>query len=88
MHDYVFVVGDLNARTGEEIGAAEMVGTADGIERESQDKVINEEGKNLIRLCKEMRMSILNGRIKGDMRGKITFIGGKNEHTRSDYTWF
>ena len=40
--------------------------------RNNCDKVINQQGKKLIDLCKTFDLQILNGRHKGDMWGNLT----------------
>ncbi|KAH0563633.1 hypothetical protein KQX54_003432 [Cotesia glomerata] len=46
--------------------------------RKSQDKVVNGEGRNLLKICNELGISILNARVRDDQLGAITFIG-RNE---------
>lgn len=73
----IYIVGDLNARTGEETGCKDDLETYDvNPLRKSQDKVVNGEGKKLLKICSELGISILNGRVNGDQLGAITFIGG------------
>ena len=70
----VLLVGDMNARIGlEDVGAeGETL-----LERKSEDKRKNQEGDILIDLCEENGYTILNGKIKGDEQGKMTYIGPK-----------
>lgn len=73
----VYIVGDFNARIGEEAGI-----TADDQDydvskhRRSQDKITNSEGKKFLKICDELGINILNGRANGDRMGAIAFIGG------------
>ncbi|XP_051173701.1 uncharacterized protein LOC127289664 [Leptopilina boulardi] len=69
--------GDFNARIGEGQGVAEC-----GLEevnevpaRKSEDKEIRSEGKKLLQWCEERAIIIMNGRMEGDIEGKITCIG-------------
>lgn len=67
----MLIIGDLNARTG-----AHQAGKATRI---SEDKVLNTEGKKLIKWCEDNGMEIGNGATEGDEKGKITCfaaIGG------------
>ena len=36
------------------------------------DTCVNDYGKRLIELCKNARLHILNGRVLGDLNGKLT----------------
>ena len=45
------------------------------VNRKSEDKVVNDEGKKLINFCTEMGLKIRNGDTNGDWDGKLTFIG-------------
>ena len=75
------VQGDLNARTGnvidfiesdksdEELGITNVV---DQFIRNSEDQVVNNRGKELLDVCKQNDMIILNGRKIGDLSGKFT----------------
>lgn len=42
--------------------------------RESEDKLLNAEGKKLLEMCMEQGLRVLNGRIKGVREGKWTHI--------------
>ena len=43
-------------------------------ERQSKDKIINKHGKDLLELCNNEDLFILNGRVKGDEKGELTCI--------------
>lgn len=43
--------------------------------RQSQDEMLNTEGKRFLDLCEEYGLTVLNGRMKGDTEGKFTYIG-------------
>ncbi|TGZ45977.1 Uncharacterized protein DBV15_12580, partial [Temnothorax longispinosus] len=60
------VGGDFNARTGEK-GALED--GEEGIEKKSKDKMINRQGKGLIRWVEEEGWGIMNGTKEGDEKG-------------------
>lgn len=77
----VLVQGDLNARTGNEQDFVTFdkydiipsnVGENSPIKRSSEDRKINQRGKELIDLCKANDLLIANGRKVGDLRGKFT----------------
>ncbi|KAK0071004.1 hypothetical protein PV325_013684, partial [Microctonus aethiopoides] len=50
---------DINARTGTESGAEAGSGEVNEVERVSQDKVVNSEGKRLIGICKELVLDVV-----------------------------
>lgn len=75
--EMVIIGGDLNARTGIE-GGRNWGEEGEDEKRKSKDKVINNEGKLLIRNLEEMGYFILNANIEGDKEGEITYAGGKN----------
>ena len=43
--------------------------------RNNYDNVLNSHGKNLLQICKNFDLRILNGRIRGDSFGNITYHG-------------
>jgi exonuclease III len=47
--------------------------------RASKDKVVNSNGRDLLTLCKNQNIHILNGRTKGDKLGNYTFIGAQGK---------
>ncbi|KAH0546779.1 hypothetical protein KQX54_015164 [Cotesia glomerata] len=62
-----YVIGDINARVGEETGYIdseweEHVGEI----RRSQDKTINTESRKLLKICEEWGLHIANGRVDRD----------------------
>lgn len=74
----IMIIGDLNARIGEENNEEDE----DGVKRRkrrSKDKVINSEGRKLLKMCDELGLCIWNGRAKNDEEGEITFVGGDEE---------
>lgn len=69
------IVGDWNARIGEDQGVEEFVKNTNSqvqrrFERNSEDKKINSEGKKFLKFCEEVGLVILNGRVKGDECGR------------------
>ena len=44
-------------------------------QRNNYDNVVNTHGKNLLQICKNFDLRILNGRIRGDSFGNITYHG-------------
>ena len=81
---FVLLLGDFNARTGllndftnitNDILNDTSLQSDDGINglRNSEDKAKpSKRGKDLIAMCNELDMSILNGRTPGDVFGRIT----------------
>jgi hypothetical protein len=49
--------------------------------RNNSDKEINEQGNNLIDLCIETKLRILNGRIDGDSLGYRTYYSPRGSST-------
>ncbi|KAK3086155.1 hypothetical protein FSP39_014419 [Pinctada imbricata] len=47
----------------------------EAIKRKSTDNIVNQFGRKLINLCKTTSLRIVNGRIKDDENGSITFCG-------------
>ena len=63
----VMICGDLNGRTGSI--------SPGNLNRISQDKVVNNQGKHLIDLCYTADLYILNGTFGDITRGNLTFYG-------------
>lgn len=83
-YETVLLCGDMNSRVGEEQVCNES--TDEGMYqkfRNSEDKVINESGKKLLKLSEDIGLILLNGRANGDENGKITYIGGNYMFTGS-----
>ena len=86
----MIVGGDFNARTGTEEGFTDLqVGTEEILnvfpsERRNLDVLTNKAGKNLINLCKNTGLRILNGRSESDPNGALTFLGNQG-HSTIDY---
>ena len=84
-HGKILICGDINARTGNNepdfilnddssyIPLSENYLQDNSLEcRISQDKVIDARGRDLLDLCVESQMRILNGRTFGDTQGMFT----------------
>lgn len=85
----IIVMGDFNARVGDKDEGKEIEGDElewqDVLEegrwdilarkRQSKDKEVNRAGKDLLMVCREVDMIILNGRSPGDRGGEMTCIG-------------
>ena len=84
-HGKILICGDINARTGHNepdfilnddssyIPLSENYLQDNSLEcRISQDKVIDARGRDLLDLCVESQMHILNGRTFGDTQGMFT----------------
>jgi hypothetical protein len=90
----VILIGDFNARTSKLDDFVSTDGNkhiqnltqdnSNETKRENFDNIINDHGKNLIEICKNCNMRILNGRTKGDSLGKPTFHS-KNGISTIDY---
>ena len=75
----VIIMGDFNARTGENDDYVEIEGeTNDICHRSDCDKLVNTNGRLLLDMCKTTEMSIVNGRV-GDDKG----IGAFTCHTHN-----
>lgn len=71
----VFICGDMNARVGD----AQVCNEGSVfVTRKTEDKNVNKNVKNLLKICEDLNLVLLNGRIKGDETGKITYVGGNN----------
>jgi exonuclease III len=75
--DKVIIIGDLNARIArlqtlsmEDIYNSNLIDNL----RQSKDKILNTRGKNLLELCDNINLVILNGRTKSDTSGNFTCI--------------
>lgn len=78
----VIIVGDMNARIGEEkAGGNKDSGDERG--RKSQDKKVDENEKILLGVCEDLGLTVRNGRTQGDTEGKITYIGGGDTYMGS-----
>ena len=78
---YVMINGDFNAKTGNEDDFITPDKYNDNMcthytesfhKRNSQDKALDERGKNIIDMCKGLDLSIINGRKSGDIFGNFT----------------
>ena len=81
----LLVIGDFNARTGR---AADFITSDSDADyatydtqyspdlkcdiRNSEDEIICSRGRDLLDLCIQSKMRILNGRMLGDLSGKFT----------------
>ena len=85
--DMVFVGGDLNKRIGtqndfivenkKDLNYLPQDYELDTIRsvRNNQDTSVNEYGQQLLDLCIETKLRILNGRTRGDLQGHLTHVG-------------
>ena len=53
--------------------------------RKNYDNVFNSHSKNLLQMCKAFDLRILNGRIRGDSFGNITYHGKLGIISTVDY---
>ena len=79
----IIIQGALNGRTGEDLDFIEAdkfetdldiddLNKDNQILRNSEDKVKNQRGEQCLDLCKLNDLLILNGRLTGDIFGKLT----------------
>jgi len=68
--------GDFNARTGRE-GKKYESGDEKEMRRNSKDRTINSDGKDLLGLTEERGWEIGNGNIRGDEEGEMTYNGAR-----------
>ena len=77
----IILMGDFNSRIGQESGEILDIWDSNFFvfnsllkEKKSKDEVINRNGKELLELCNNEDLFILNGRMKGDEKGELTCI--------------
>ena len=76
---FLIIMGDLNARTGnqEDFYAGKDYNDCSSVDlplRRNRDPEMNYFGKKLIRFCKTTGVRIINGRVNGDLEGELTFV--------------
>ena len=86
-------MGDFNARTARELDHLEDQGANDHITedifehdgfnlpRNNKDTEKNNYGDELLELCKNYNVHVLNGRLDGDSKGEITCIANDGAST-------
>jgi endonuclease/exonuclease/phosphatase family metal-dependent hydrolase len=81
--DKFILMGDFNARLGgTDVNAACFhPSTYIYSKRNSNDRIVNSQGRNLQRLTEDLDLSILNGRAMGDSKGEFTYIGPNGSST-------
>ena len=87
----MLITGDLNARTGEELdftstgGDSYITGTNLDFpilpNRNNYDKNTNRSGKQVLQLCRELGLYIVNGRLRGDSFGRYTYCSNLGSST-------
>lgn len=77
----IIIGGDFNIRIGE-LGCMETEEIEIG--RRSKDKVIGNEGRNLVEWIQEKGLYVLNGVMEGDWEGEFTYVGARGS-TVIDY---
>lgn len=70
--------GDFNARIGKEGKRFEESEEKEKW-RNSRDKEVNREGKELLRLIEDRGWEVGNGNLRGDERGEFTYTGGRGD---------
>ena len=93
---HVMICGDLNSRTGERPDFVSSQGdhfiTGDNINfplyspRQNYDKSTNAHRKEILQLCRSLGLYIVNGRVRGDSRGRYTYNSALGSST-VDYTF-
>ena len=81
----VILLGDFNSRTGKyedhiSIDSDNLLdNTSENSfipkQRNNYDNILNGHGKNLLQVCKNLDLRIINGRVRGDSMGNITYHG-------------
>ena len=81
----VILLGDFNSRTGkyEDHISIDSDNFLHNIsensfipkQRNNYDNILNSHGKNLLQVCKNLDLRIINGRVRGDTMGNITYHG-------------
>ena len=79
----ILLMGDLNARTGNDLDFIYPAGlkyietlqqnTIVSTYRHTFDNILNKHGKELLLICKDLGLYIVNGRTRGDSLGKFTY---------------
>lgn len=69
----IIIGGDFNARTAEKGGRIDDE-TAEEC-RTSENKLMNEDGRELIKGLEENGLYIINGNIQGEEKGSMIYIG-------------
>lgn len=80
----ILLCGDFNARTGRELDyicsegdnhifGRNIINTDFPLTRESFDTVVNKSGRQLLQMCKNLGLYIINGRTHGDSLGRSTY---------------
>lgn len=80
----VMIIGDCNARIGMEQAIENDIVILNKFlrgERKAKDRKLGKEGKRFIELCDSFGLSILNGRVKGDEEGELTYISQNGSST-------
>ena len=89
----LLLLGDFNARTARELDHLEDQGSNDHItediyehdwfnlSRNNKDTEKNNYGEELLELCKNYNVHVLNGRLDGDSKGEITCIANNGAST-------
>ncbi|XP_018375712.1 PREDICTED: uncharacterized protein LOC108769306 [Trachymyrmex cornetzi] len=76
----LMIAGDFNARIGKEGGwnrqSIEGDGTKEEASRESKDKVVNKQGRDLMEVIEERGWMVMNGEKEGDEKGEWTYEKG------------
>ena len=89
---YVMLLGDFNARTGQESdsvcrdGQNFILNDCSNMSfktscRNTFNPIVNSHGKRLLDLCKSFDLRILNGRITGDSLGRFTYSTQNGDST-------
>ena len=73
----LIILGDFNCRIGSE-NINIMRGDEDkrGDCRNSKDKILNAEGRELLSFCEAFELEIMNGKYGDDINGELTYING------------
>lgn len=78
----ILIGGDYNARTRVEAGLKGFGEQTDINLRNSKDKIVNKEGRDLNKFVSERGWAIVNGCVAGDEEGTWTFIGERGCYSK------
>lgn len=77
-HLRICLMGDFNCRTGDLQKISKKIlpfqSAVESFNRNSKDKCINQNGTKMLELLDDFSLVILNGRVKDDILGELTFI--------------
>jgi hypothetical protein len=74
----LIVIGDLNGRISGEQNIHDLSRFSNNVKikdyRKSKDAILNVKGRNILEMCEDYGLIIMNGRVEGDQEGEFTFL--------------